>query len=86
MADTTGSLGNRWQGMLLIVDSSADAIVDVEEIHEWQPSEVKAACSNGWEPGYLTWCLSSVRAITDNPIFNSVAVSAKRKLNEVGLV
>ena len=67
-------------------DSRADAIVDVEQLHEWQPSEVKAACSNGWEPGYLTWCLSSVRAITDNPIFNSVAVSAKRKLNEVGLV
>jgi len=67
-------------------DGRAVAIVDVEEIHEWQPSEVKAACSNGWEPGYLAWCLSNVRPITNTPTFNNVAVPAKRKLYEVELL
>jgi hypothetical protein len=59
-------------------DGKAVAIVDVEEIHEWQPSEVKAACSSGWEPGYWAWCLSNVR-----PVTNGAAVYAKRKLYEV---
>lgn len=58
----------------------AVAIVDVEEIHEWQPSEVEAACSNGWEPGYWAWSLSNVR-----PITNGTAVPAKRKLYEVDM-
>ncbi len=56
----------------------AVAIVDVEEVHEWQPSEVEAACSNGWEPGYWAWSLSNVRLIT-----NGAIVLAKRKLYEV---
>ena len=57
------------------------AIVDVEEVHEWQSSEVVAACSKGWEPGYWAWSLSNVRSIT-----NGSTVAAKRKLYEVELV
>ncbi len=63
------------------LDGKAVAIVDVEEVHEWQPSEVKAACSNGWQLGYWAWSLSNVR-----PITKSVTVPAKRKLYEVDVV
>ncbi|MCZ0930421.1 ASCH domain-containing protein [Halomonas janggokensis] len=62
------------------LDGRAVAIVDVEEVHEWQPAEVKAAFSSGWEPGYWAWSLSNVR-----PITNGVPVPAKRKLYEVEL-
>ncbi|MGM0824995.1 MAG: ASCH domain-containing protein [Pseudomonadota bacterium] len=62
------------------LDGRAVAIVDVNEIHEWQPSEVEAACSNGWEPGYWAWGLSNVR-----PITSGTTVPAKRKLYKVEL-
>lgn len=62
------------------LNGKAVAIVDVEEIHEWQPSEVEAACSSGWESGYWAWSLSNVR-----PIANIQTVPAKRKLYEVDL-
>lgn len=60
------------------LNGKAVAMVDIEEVHEWQPSEVKAACSSGWEPGYWAWRLSNVR-----PITNIQTVAAKRKLYEV---
>ncbi|MDT4855299.1 hypothetical protein FQZ97_896450 [compost metagenome] len=60
------------------LNGKAVAIVDIEEIHEWQPSEVTAACSSGWKPGYWAWSLSNVR-----PIANAQTVTAKRKLYEV---
>jgi len=62
-------------------EGRAVAIVDVEEIHEWHPSEVKEACSSGWEPGYWAWCLSNVRSIASSEL-----VSAKRKLYEIDFV
>lgn len=62
-------------------DGTAVAIVDVEEVHEWQPSEVEAACSSGWVPGYWAWSLSNVR-----PVTNGATLPAKRKLYEVELV
>ncbi|MDQ7730334.1 ASCH domain-containing protein [Halomonas sp. SpR8] len=62
------------------VDGRSVAIVDVEEVHEWQPSEVEAACSNGWESGYWAWSLSNVR-----PVTNGGTLPAKRKLYEVEL-
>lgn len=62
------------------LNGKAVAIVDVEEIHEWGPSEVKAACSSGWESGYWAWSLSNVR-----PITNAQIVAAKRKLYEVDI-
>jgi hypothetical protein len=60
------------------LNGKAVAIVDIEEIHEWQPSEVAEACSSGWEPGYWAWSLSNVRPITTERV-----VPAKRKLYEV---
>jgi hypothetical protein len=60
------------------LNGKAVAMVDVEEIHVWQPSEVKAACLSGWEPDYWAWVLSNVR-----PITNAQTVAAKRKLYEV---
>ncbi|WP_027470121.1 ASCH domain-containing protein [Deefgea rivuli] len=59
-------------------NGKAVAIVDVEEIHEWQPSEVAAACSSAWEPNYWAWSLSNIR-----PITSGQAIAAKRKLYEV---
>ncbi|CAD7490151.1 ASCH domain-containing protein [Aeromonas dhakensis] len=56
----------------------AVALVDIEEAHEWQPDEVLAACSRGWEPGYFAWRLSNVRPVVDGPV-----VPAQRKLYEV---
>jgi len=59
-------------------DGMAVALVDIEEIHHWQPSEVQAACSDNWEPGYWAWSLSNIR-----PILGVVRVSAHRKLYEI---
>ncbi len=56
----------------------AVAVVDVLEVHEWQPDEVEAACSSGWQPGYLAWMLSNVR-----PLTRKQRVPARRKLYEV---
>ncbi|WP_312911054.1 ASCH domain-containing protein [Stutzerimonas nitrititolerans] len=61
-------------------NGKAVAIVDIEEIHEWQPSEVAEACSSGWKPGYWAWTLSNVR-----PISTEQVVPAKRKLYAVEL-
>ncbi|WP_421705222.1 ASCH domain-containing protein [Alloalcanivorax xenomutans] len=62
------------------LNGRAVAIVDVEEVHKWQPFEVEAACSNSWKPGYWAWNLSNVR-----PVTNNVTVPARRKLYEVEL-
>jgi len=62
------------------LNGRAVAIVDVEEIHEWLPSEVKAACSSGWESGYWAWRLSNVR-----PVISEILVPARRKLYEIDL-
>lgn len=59
-------------------NGTAVAFVDIEEVHDWRPSEVHAACSSNWEPGYWAWSLSNVR-----PISNTVHISAHRKLYEI---
>lgn len=61
-------------------NGKAVAIVDVIEIHEWQPYEVEAACSSGWEPGYWAWSLANVR-----PITSGATVPAKMKLYQIEL-
>jgi hypothetical protein len=61
-------------------DGRAVALVDVLEVHPWQPSEVDAACSSGWQAGYYAWVLSNVRALRGD-----VRVPAMRKLYEVVL-
>ena len=59
-------------------DGRAVAIVDVLEVHQWQPFEVQAACSSGWQDGYWAWILSNIR-----PISPPVNVLAKRKIYTV---
>ncbi|MBP6165989.1 MAG: ASCH domain-containing protein [Aeromonas sp.] len=59
-------------------DGKVVAIVDIEEVHEWQPDEVAAACSSGWVPGYWAWRIANVRPIVDGPV-----VPAQRKLYEI---
>ena len=54
------------------------AVVDVEEVHEWRPLEVEAACSTKWLPGYWAWTLSNVRLVS-----GSIQVAAHRKLYEI---
>ncbi|MEW6710834.1 MAG: ASCH domain-containing protein [Candidatus Riflebacteria bacterium] len=56
----------------------AVAVVDIEEVHEWQPDEVEAACSQAWQPGYFAWKIANVRKI--NP---PIAAPARRKLYEL---
>lgn len=56
----------------------AVALVDVEEVHAWQPAEVAAACFAQWVAGYWAWSLSNVR-----PIPGSVRVAAHRKLYDL---
>lgn len=59
---------------------SAVAIVDVLAVHDWQPHEVAAACSAGWQPGYQAWVLSNVRRL-----WAPVQVPARRKLYAIDL-
>jgi len=56
----------------------AVALVDVHEVHGWEPSEVRAACSSGWQPGYFAWSLSNVRGLP-----GTQKVCARRKLYQL---
>lgn len=56
----------------------AVALVDVRTVRAWLPSEVEAACSKGWAPGYFAWQLENVR-----PLREGTTVVAARKLYEV---
>lgn len=62
-------------------EGRAVAVVDVLEVHDWQPHEVAAACSSGWQPGYQAWVLSNVRRISP-----PVQAPAHRKIYEIDLV
>ena len=56
----------------------AVALVDVRQVHVWEPSQLQEACSTRWAPGYYAWRLTNVRSISGYPV-----VVAKRKLYEV---
>lgn len=56
----------------------AVALVDIEQVEPWQPSQVEAACSNGWQPGYFAWQIGNVRRLTSRQ-----KVLAARRLYEV---
>lgn len=56
----------------------AVAIVDVSHVEPWLPTEVEAACSSGWQPGFFAWRLENVR-----PVLRNHRVIAARKLYEV---
>lgn len=59
-------------------DGAAVAFVDVEAIHPWQPSELRAACANQWVPGRWAWQLTHVRVVVG--VFR---LDARRKLYQV---
>jgi hypothetical protein len=56
----------------------AVALVDVIGVHDWLESEVEAACSSGWQDGYLAWVLFNVK-----PLSGSQVVPARLRLYEV---
>ncbi|KZC17965.1 RNA-binding protein [Rhodanobacter sp. FW510-R12] len=59
-------------------DGIAVAVVDVEEVHAWQPSELQAACASRWTPDMWAWHVTHVR-----PIGGAFRIAARRKLYEV---
>lgn len=59
-------------------DGRAVAIVDVLEVHPWEPGEVEAACASAWQPGYQAWVLGSVRVLEPAPV-----VPARRGLYDI---
>jgi hypothetical protein len=56
----------------------AVALVDIEDVHAWEPSELAAACSNRWAPGYWAWRIANVR-----PLAVIAPVVARRRLYRV---
>lgn len=61
-------------------DGWAVAMVDIEDVHEWQPSEVEAACATTWQSGDWARCLENIR-----PIKSRFRLPAKREIYEVDL-
>jgi|GEM_PF-264741 len=59
-------------------DGRAVALVDVAMVEDWSRSQVVAACSRGWQPGYFAWYLVNVR-----PLQGHSRVVARRGLYEV---
>lgn len=59
-------------------DGTAVALVDIEEVHAWQASELAAACASQWTPDMWAWHVTHVR-----PIGGDFRVVACRKLYEV---
>lgn len=61
-------------------DGIAVALVDVDEVHAWQPSELQAACAAEWKPDLWAWHVTHVR-----PVHGDVRLVARRKLYEVDI-
>lgn len=59
-------------------DGIAVAVVDVEAVRAWQPSELAAACATEWTPGLWAWHVTHVR-----PVGGVLRFAARRKLYEV---
>lgn len=53
----------------------AVALVDVEDVQAWLPSQLRAACWTEWVPNLWAWQVSHVR-----PIDAAFRVAARRKL------
>ncbi|OOG55434.1 ASCH domain-containing protein [Rhodanobacter sp. C03] len=56
----------------------AVAVVDIEEVHAWQPWQLEAACTSQWTPDRWAWHVSRVR-----PIAGAFHLPAQRKLYHV---
>ncbi len=59
-------------------DGIAVAVVDVDEVHAWQPSELAAACASEWKPDLWAWHVTHVR-----PVRGAFRLAARRKLYAV---
>ncbi|MGP1665587.1 MAG: ASCH domain-containing protein [Rhodanobacter sp.] len=59
-------------------DGFAVAMVDVEAIHAWQPSELVSACATEWVAHRWAWQITRVR-----PLSGVWRLPARRKLYEV---
>ena len=59
-------------------DGTAVAVVDVDEVHAWQPSELEAACATQWKPSLWAWHVTHVR-----PVPGAFRLAARRKLYDV---
>lgn len=59
-------------------DGIAVALLDVDEVHAWQVSELQAACATQWRPDLWAWHVTHVR-----PVHDVVRLVARRKLYEV---
>jgi hypothetical protein len=58
----------------------AVALVDIYEVHEWQPDELNQACASKWSPGYWAWRLENIRAVLE-----PFPVSAQRHLYQIDI-
>ena len=58
----------------------AVAVVDVDEVHAWQPYELAAACATEWKPDLWAWHVTHVR-----PVPGAFRLAARRKLYEVAM-
>ncbi|WEN15053.1 ASCH domain-containing protein [Rhodanobacter sp. AS-Z3] len=58
-------------------DGIAVALVDVEDVHAWQPDELDAACWDHWQPDLWAWEITRVR-----PLYGTLVVAARRKIYE----
>ncbi|MEO6798759.1 MAG: ASCH domain-containing protein [Rhodanobacter sp.] len=56
----------------------AVAVIDVDDVHAWQPSEQAAACAPEWRAGMWAWHVTNVRPVAAARIF-----VARRKLYEI---
>lgn len=59
-------------------DGIAVALVDIDEVHAWQPWELEAACADAWKPNLWAWHVTHVR-----PVRGALRVAACRKLYQV---
>ncbi|MEO7068325.1 MAG: ASCH domain-containing protein [Rhodanobacter sp.] len=59
-------------------DGIAVAVVDVEAVRAWLPSELDAACATEWKPDLWAWHVTHVR-----PVRGMFSFAARRKLYEV---
>ncbi len=59
-------------------DGLAVAVVDVDEVRAWQPSELAAACATAWKPDHWAWHVTHVR-----PVRGRFRLPAHRKLYDV---
>ena len=59
-------------------EGMAVALVDVEDVRAWLPSELDAACATEWKPDLWAWHITHVR-----PVHGAFRFDARRRLYEV---